>query len=210
MHTLEIRDLTKQIKDKMVLDHVSLEITNGQIIGMIGDNGSGKTMLMRAICGLIIPTSGDILFDGKKRTIANPSIGAMIENTSLFPDMTGIENLKLLAKIRQTATVSDINQAITRVGLDPKDKRTFRKYSLGMKQRLLLAQAIMEKPDILLLDEPTNAIDQEGVQRVHEIMQEEAERGAIVLLASHISIDIHSLCAKVYQMDHGRLSEVQV
>lgn len=205
MKKLEIINLTKKIKAVTVLDHVSMELETGNITGLVGDNGSGKTMLMRAICGLIMPTSGKVLFDGRSRQDADPTIGAMIENTSLFPDMTGYDNLKLISRIRQTASRQDIRDAILRVGLDPDDRRVFRKYSLGMKQRLILAQSIMEKPDILLLDEPTNAIDQEGVRKVHQIMQEEAARGAIVLLASHISIDISNLCEKVFTMSHGEL-----
>ncbi len=206
VHTVELKHVTKEINGVAVLRDVSLTLESGKVHGLVGDNGSGKTMLMRAVCGLIVPTAGEILFDGKRREEANPTIGVMIENTSLFPDMTGFENLRLLAKIRGQIGKSDIRQAIVRVGLDPEDRRTYRKYSLGMKQRLLLAQAIMEQPEVLLLDEPTNAIDQAGVKTVHTIMQEEAERGAVVLLASHIQVDIRSLCACVYGMDHGVLT----
>lgn len=210
MQVVEIKNLNKEIKGTSVLRDVNLTLQSGRVYGLIGDNGSGKTMLMRAICGLIRPTSGEILFDGKRREEVNPAIGAMIENTSLYPDMTGFDNLRLLAKIRRQAGADDIRQAISRVGLDPDDKRVYRKYSLGMKQRLLLAQAIMEKPDILLLDEPTNAIDQAGVKLVHGIMQEEAARGAVVLLASHINVDIRNLCSAVYLMEQGALcQEVQ-
>ncbi len=207
LQMVEIKGLSKEINGACVLQDINLTMNAGQVYGLIGDNGSGKTMLMRAISGLIQPTSGEILFDGKKREEANPTIGAMIENTSLYPDMTGYDNLRLLAKIRRQAGADDIRQAILRVGLDPNDKRVYRKYSLGMKQRLLLAQAIMEKPEILLLDEPTNAIDKDGVVLVHTIMQEEADRGAVVLLASHIQVDIRSLCASVYLMDHGSLCQ---
>lgn len=205
MQMVEIKDFSKEIGGVTVLHHINLNLKSGQVYGLIGDNGSGKTMFMRAICGLIRPTSGDILFDGKKREDANPTIGVMIENTSLYPDMTGFDNLWLLAKIRHQADTNDIKQAILRVGLDPDDKRVYRKYSLGMKQRLLLAQAIMEKPEILLLDEPTNAVDKEGVKLVHTIMQDEAKRGAIVLLASHVNVDIRNLCSAVYLMERGSL-----
>lgn len=208
LRKIELQNIEKTIKGAAVLQKVSFSMEAGRVYGLTGDNGSGKTMLMRAICGLILPDSGKILFDGKTRKEVDPAIGAMIENTSLFPDLTGMENLRLLAKIRRQVGIDEIKNAISRVGLDPADKRTFRKYSLGMKQRLLLAQAIMEKPDLLLLDEPTNAIDQEGVKTVHTIMQEEASRGAIVLLASHISVDISKLCTQVFQMEHGVLREV--
>lgn len=205
MHAIEIKGLSKEINGAYVLRDIDLTLAYGRIYGLKGDNGSGKTMLMRAICGLIRPTSGEILFDGKTRKAADPTIGAMIENTSLYPDMTGTDNLRLLAKIRRRAGTNDIRKAIIRVGLDPDDKRTYRKYSLGMKQRLLLAQAVMEKPDVLLLDEPTNAVDKAGVELVHSIMREEAERGAAVLLASHIDTDIRGLCSAVYLMEHGSL-----
>lgn len=145
------------------------------------------------------------MFDGKNRVDADPNIGIMIENASLYPELSGRENLRLLASIRKRATNEEIDQAIRRVGLEPEDKRTFRKYSLGMKQRLMLAQAIMEQPDVLLLDEPTNAIDRKGVELVHQIMSEEAQRGAIVLLASHVDYDIRALCSRVFLIEKGRL-----
>lgn len=208
IHTVTIERLSKKIRGTVVLQDVGMRLESGKVYGLVGDNGSGKTMLMRAICGLILPDSGEIRFDGESRAARNPTIGAMNENTSLYPDLTGIENLQLLAKIRRQIGRNQIQAAIKRVGLDPGDKRTYRKYSLGMKQRLLLAQAIMEQPDLLLLDEPSNALDQEGVAMVHQVMHQEAGRGAIVLLASHIQVDIRSHCARVYQMEHGVLQEV--
>lgn len=208
IHTVTIERLSKKIRGTVVLQDVGMRLESGKVYGLVGDNGSGKTMLMRAICGLILPDSGEIRFDGESRAARNPTIGAMIENTSFYPDLTGIENLQLLAKIRRQIGRNQIQAAIKRVGLDPGDKRTYRKYSLGMKQRLLLAQAIMEQPDLLLLDEPSNALDQEGVAMVHQVMHQEAGRGAIVLLASHIRVDIRSHCARVYQMEHGVLQEV--
>ena len=208
IHTVTIERLSKKIRGTVVLQDVGMRLESGKVYGLVGDNGSGKTMLMRAICGLILPDSGEIRFDGESRAARNPTIGAMLENTPLYPDPTGIENLQLLAKIRRQIGRNQIQAAIKRVGLDPGDKRTYRKYSLGMKQRLLLAQAIMEQPDLLLLDEPSNALDQEGVAMVHQVMHQEAGRGAIVLLASHIRVDIRSHCARVYQMEHGVLQEV--
>lgn len=205
--TLEIRHLNKELGGAPVLRDICLILEGGAVYGLMGDNGSGKTMLMRAICGLIRPTSGEILFDGKPRPVADPQIGVLLENTSLYPDLTGLENLRLYAKIRRRVGDGEIRRAMDRVGLDPGDRRTFRKYSLGMKQRLVLAQAIMEPPDVLLLDEPTNAIDRDGVQLVHQIMQEEARRGALVLLASHIDVDIRALCSCVFLMDHGVLTQ---
>ncbi len=204
---VEISHISKTLRGAKVLDDVSLTLEGGNIYGLMGENGSGKTMLMRTVCGLVRPDRGTVTFDGQDRKNAKPVLGVMIENTALYPDLTGMENLGLFASILRIADKNAQAEAMERVGLDPKDRRTYRKYSLGMKQRLLLAQAIMEKPQVLLLDEPTNAIDAEGVALTHEIMRQEADRGAVVLLASHISADIHDLCCKVYRMDRGRLED---
>ena len=204
---VEISHISKTLRGAKVLDDVSLTLEGGNIYGLMGENGSGKTMLMRTVCGLVRPDRGTVTFDGQDRKTAKPVLGVMIENTALYPDLTGMENLGLFASILRIADKNAQAEAMERVGLDPKDRRTYRKYSLGMKQRLLMAQAIMEKPQVLLLDEPTNAIDAEGVALTHEIMRQEADRGAVVLLASHISADIHDLCCKVYRMDRGRLED---
>ena len=204
---VEISHISKTLRGAKVLDDVSLTLEGGNIYGLMGENGSGKTMLMRTVCGLVRPDRGTVTFDGQDRKTAKPVLGVMIENTALYPDLTGMENLGLFASILRIADKNAQAEAMERVGLDPKDRRTYRKYSLGMKQRLLLAQAIMEKPQVLLLDEPTNAIDAEGVALTHEIMRQEADRGAVVLLASHISADIHDLCCRVYRMDRGRLED---
>lgn len=204
---VEISHISKTLRGAKVLDDVSLTLEGGNIYGLVGENGSGKTMLMRTVCGLVRPDRGTVTFDGQDRKTAKPVLGVMIENTALYPDLTGMENLGLFASILRIADKNAQAEAMERVGLDPKDRRTYRKYSLGMKQRLLLAQAIMEKPQVLLLDEPTNAIDAEGVALTHEIMRQEADRGAVVLLASHISADIHDLCCRVYRMDRGRLED---
>ena len=200
-----LENITKQIGTTTILENICLTMKCGQIYGITGENGSGKTMLMRVIAGLVNPSSGQLMFDGKNRVDADPNIGIMIENASLYLELSGRENLRLLASIRKRATNEEIDQAIRRVGLEPEDKRTFRKYSLGMKQRLMLAQAIMEQPEVLLLDEPTNAIDRKGVELVHQIMNEEAQRGAVVLLASHVDYDIRSLCSRVFLIEKGQL-----
>ena len=163
---------------------------------------------MRAICGLIRPTSGEILFDGKRREEANPAIGAMIENTSLYPDMTGFDNLRLLAKIRRQAGADDIRQAISRVGLDPDDKRIYRKYSLGMKQRLAIALAVMHDPELLILDEPINGLDPIGIAEVRSFIRELCDaRGKTILISSHILSEISLLADDIGIIDHGALLE---
>ena len=202
---VKLENITKQNGTTTILENICLTMKCGQIYGITGENGSGNTMLMRVIAGLVNPSSGQLMFDGKNRVDADPNIGIMIENASLYLELSGRENLRLLASIRKRATNEEIDQAIRRVGLEPEDKRTFRKYSLGMKQRLMLAQAIMEQPEVLLLDEPTNAIDRKGVELVHQIMNEEAQRGAVVLLASHVDYDIRSLCSRVFLIEKGQL-----
>ena len=194
---VKLENITKQIGTTTILENICLTMKCGQIYGITGENGSGKTMLMRVIAGLVNPSSGQLMFDGKNRVDADPNIGIMIENASLYLELSGRENLRLLASIRKRATNEEIDQAIRRVGLEPEDKRTFRKYSLGMKQRLML--------EVLLLDEPTNAIDRKGVELVHQIMNEEAQRGAVVLLASHVDYDIRSLCSRVFLIEKGQL-----
>ena len=167
-------------------------------------------MLFRALSGLITISSGRILLDDKElhkdiRVLDN--IGIVIENAGLYPELTGFENLKLLAKINGKIDNQQIKETIKRVGLNPEDKRTFKKYSLGMKQRIVIAQAIMEKPDILMLDEPTNALDEEGVELIRQIIKEEKERGAMVLIASHNREDIEILTDKVFIINGGVLKE---
>lgn len=203
MHTLEARNLTKMIKKTRVLNNINFSLYGGKIYGFIGDNGSGKTMLFRAVSGLVKASEGQILYDGKAERSVN--IGVTIENTSLFPDLNGYDNLLMLSKIRKVITREEIKDAIRRVGLNPNEKKTVKKYSLGMKQRLVLAQAIMERPDYLLLDEPTNGIDKEGVILVKKIIQEEKRRGAVILIASHIESDMQELCDEKFYIESGSI-----
>jgi len=205
---IEVKNFTKVIDKRTVLDKVSVQIEKNSIVGFVGKNGSGKTMLFRAISGLIKPTDGEIMIDGKllgKDISFPPSLGIMIENVGLWSYMTGFEALRLLASINNKISDKEIENAISRVGLEPKDKKKFGKYSLGMKQRLVIAQAIMESPDLLILDEPTNALDADGVTLIHELLLEERAKGATILIASHSSEDIARLCEKTYYMHEGRI-----
>lgn len=204
------KNISKKIGKKEILKDINLQLKNGMVYGFVGRNGSGKTMLFRALSGLMTITSGKILLDGKElhkdmRVLDN--MGIVIENAGLYPELTGFENLKLLAKLNKKIDDRQIKSAISRVGLDPEDKRTFKKYSLGMKQRIVIAQAIMETPDILMLDEPTNALDEEGVALMRNIVKEEKERGAMILIASHNKEDIEILTDKVFLMSDGILRE---
>ena len=166
MTTIQLPDVVKDIKGKRIIDHVSLQMESGKISGLKGVNGSGKTMLMRLIAGLITPTSGSILINGKRlgKDITFPeSIGILIENPAFLDAYSGFDNLKMLASIQKKITDDHIRETLSLVGLDPQDKKKYRKYSLGMKQRLGIAAAVMEEPDIVILDEPTNALDRDGV-----------------------------------------------
>ncbi len=202
---IEIKHVSKRIKQTVLLDDINLLLKDGTVYGIIGENGSGKTMLFRVLAGLINPTKGEVIWDGGNK---EASIGVVIEHASLYPDFTGLQNLKYLAQIRKKASIQDIRTAIERVGLNPNDKRNFRKYSLGMKQRLLIAQALMERPKLLLFDEPTNGLDGKGIELFYNIVKEEAERGAIICIASHVTENITELCNEVYSMKSGKLERM--
>ena len=206
MNELKVQGLCKTLKKTAVLNDINIELKGGTITGIVGENGSGKSMLFRLLSGLVKPTEGEVLYNGEPLQVAEPNIGLVMDDVSMYPELTGRKNLELLAEIRHKIGKTQIDSALQRVGLDPEDKRIFRKYSLGMKHRLLLAQAIMEQPDFLFLDEPTNAIDVDGVQVFYKIIREEAKRGVVVMVSSHINSDIRELADQVYQMDHGKLN----
>ncbi|HIY27924.1 MAG TPA: ATP-binding cassette domain-containing protein [Firmicutes bacterium] len=206
--TIEITDLVKDIKGKRIIDHVNLHLESGKITGLKGVNGSGKTMLMRLVCGLITPTSGSIVINGKRlgKDITFPeSVGILIENPAFLDAYSGFDNLKLLASIKHSVGPEEIRQTIARVGLDPDDKKKYRKYSLGMKQRLGIAAAVMEEPDIIILDEPTNALDSDGVAMLKEILHDQRERGALVLISCHDLPTLQELSDEIYLMESGAL-----
>lgn len=205
---IKLDNIEKSIKGNQVLNQVSFEFESGKIYGIYGRNGSGKTMLMRTILGLIHSDHGSVTIDGKiiGKDIDFPeSVGAMIENPGFFPYATGYENLKMLADIKGKIDENDIREAIQKVGLDDQEKRVVAKYSMGMKQRLAIAQAIMEKPDLLVLDEPTNALDQEGVDVFRKIIQSEAKRGTLIIISSHNKEDIDILSDIKIRMESGKI-----
>jgi len=211
MQKIEIKDLCKKIKKKTIFKNINLTMEAGGIYGFVGSNGSGKTMFFRAIAGLIKPTEGQILIDDKESNMFKSykgNIGLVIENIGLYPHMTGFNNLKYLASINKIVTDDIIRKTISEVGLDPDDKRKIRKYSLGMKQKIVLAQAFMESPELILLDEPTNGLDEISVNKIREKIKDEAKRGAIVAIASHNREDIECLCDKTYNVKNGEITEV--
>ena len=201
-----VENTTKSIKGRPILQNVTLEMESGKIYGLQGPNGSGKTMLLRLISGLIRPTSGKVYVDNRqlgKDEDFPKSLGLLIENPAFLPNYTGLKNLELLASIKGKTDLQQIQNAISKVGLDPNDQRKFRKYSLGMKQRLGLAAAIMEKPDILLLDEPTNALDQNGIDQICQIIYEERDRGALVIMACHDATIINRMSDVIFTIRNG-------
>ena len=205
-----VKSATKYIKKALILDDVNIQLTGGRIYGLKGPNGSGKTMLMRLLCGLIRPTSGEVWIDGKKlgKDMDFPeSVGLLIENPAFLPNYTGYENLELLAQIRGKIGAEEICLSLLEVGLDPHDPRKYRKYSLGMKQRLGIAAAIMEKPDLLIVDEPTNALDDSGVEQICTILRRERERGALVVIACHDSLLLETLSDEIYKIYEGKVTK---
>ena len=205
-----VKSATKYIKKALILDDVNIQLTGGKIYGLKGPNGSGKTMLMRLLSGLIRPTSGEVWIDGKKlgKDMDFPeSVGLLIENPAFLPNYTGYENLELLAQIRGKIGAEEICQSLLEVGLDPDDPRKYRKYSLGMKQRLGIAAAIMEKPDLLIVDEPTNALDDSGVEQICTILRRERERGALVVIACHDSLLLETLSDEIYKIYEGKVTK---
>lgn len=173
---LEVKGINKTIKNNPILTDIHLKLEPGVIYGFVGRNGSGKTMLFRALSGLMKIDSGEIIYKSKylhKDFPILPNLGIILENAGLYPEFTGFKNLQLLAKLNKKINDDQIKIAIERVGLDPNDKRTYKKYSLGMKQRIVLAQAIMEQPEIIMLDEPTNSLDEDGVRLIRQVITEE-------------------------------------
>lgn len=206
---IKVDHATKVIKGRTVLDDVSLELERGGTYGFSGVNGSGKTMLFRAIGGLIHLTSGSIEVFGQKigSDMDFPSdMGIVLGSSGFMDEKTGRRNLEMLASIRGVIGLPEVDDIMRRVGLDPEDDRPFSAYSLGMRQRLSIAQAVMERPRLLILDEPTNALDVDGVGMVIELLLEEHGRGAIILVASHNEPKLESLCDRRFRMVGGRVA----
>lgn len=205
---IEVQNAVKRFRDQVVLKNVSISFEKGQIHGIVGRNGSGKTVLFKCICGLMHPEEGVIFVNGKRvgRDVDMPEdIGAIIEAPGFLPNYSGYKNLRFLANIRRKIGKEEILNVLKTVGLDPESRKHVGKYSLGMRQRLGIAQAIMEDPEILILDEPMNGLDNAGVQDIRALLLGLKTQGKTILLASHNHEDIAALCDTVHEMDGGVL-----
>ncbi|MBE5926544.1 MAG: ATP-binding cassette domain-containing protein [Lachnospiraceae bacterium] len=211
-NVIEVKDVDLIIGKDQILNNINVSFEKGKIHGLIGRNGSGKTMLMKCICGFVRYTKGEIYVEGKNigKDIDFPkNIGIIIETPGFIPYYSGYKNLKLLAGLKNKIGKKEIEETLEIVGLDPKLKKSVRKYSLGMRQRLGMAQAIMENPDILILDEPMNGLDKQGVADMREILLKLKEQGKTIMLASHSSEDIEILCDTVHEMDRGNIERLK-
>jgi ABC-2 type transport system ATP-binding protein len=212
MSYVEVRDVCKKIGPEQVLDSVSFSVDSGEVACLEGENGSGKTMAMRVVCGLVRPDSGTVEVSGKRlwgEVSFPPSVGLLIETPALLDGYNALDNLSLLASIRGVASKDDLRRTIERVGLDPASKKPVRKFSLGMRQRLGIAMAIMEAPELLVLDEPTNALDEDGVALLERIIGEERERGVALLVSSHDASFIDAVATRVYHMAFGKVRNAE-
>lgn len=205
---MELTDISKSIGKTTILHDINLRIEGGKVYGLRGKNGCGKTMLMRVMSGLIKPTTGTVIINDKElwKDMTFPdSIGVLIENPSFIDGYTGYKNLKMLADIKGVIGEKEVKEALLKVGLDPEDKRKYRKYSLGMKQKLGIACAFMEHPDIVIMDEPINAIDEKGVELVRNIMNELRKEGKIVIIACHDAEEMDLLADEIFVMEEGTI-----
>lgn len=211
-NVIEVCDVNKYFGEEHVLKNVSHTFEKGKIHGIVGNNGSGKTVLMKCICGFLKPDSGVIYVNHKqvgKETDFPEDIGIIIETPGFLPHLSGTQNLKILASLQKKANALTIRAVLEQVGLDPDMKKPVGKYSLGMRQRLGFAQALMDDPSLLILDEPFNGLDKHGVVHIRNVIKGLREEGKTVILASHNQVDIDELCDTVCEMDAGVLTVVR-
>lgn len=207
-----VENVMKAFGNQEVLKAVCVKFEMGKIYGIVGRNGSGKTVLLKCICGLLYPSTGTVTVDGKvvgKDVDYPENIGFIIETPGFLPRYSGLKNLKYLASIRGKVKEDEIRKYMELVGLNPNDKKHVGNYSLGMKQRLGIAQALMENPDILILDEPMNALDNNGVKEMRSVLLKMKEQGKLIIIASHVRDDIDILCDKVYGIDAGIMKKIR-
>ena len=207
-----LKNIKKEYKKNIILEDVNIEFEDGNIYGFIGRNGSGKSLLLKLICGFIVPTAGQIIYDDKilnKDIVVPPSTRCLIERPQFIPTLSGYKNLELIANIKKIITKEEIERSLKNVGLyEEKDKKYY-KYSLGMKQKLGIAQVLMENPKIIILDEPFNGIDYESVNKIKKLLLDEKEKGKIIIISSHIKEDINELSNKIFEFDNCKVKEVK-
>jgi ABC-2 type transport system ATP-binding protein len=209
---IEVKDVTKNVKGKNLIQNITFQVKKGSIIGIIGRNGSGKTVLMKCICGFMKPSSGKIIVNGKQvgeNAKLASNMGILIENPGFLSNYSGYRNLKFLADIERKIGKKEIREYMKLVGLDPDNRKPVKHYSLGMRQRLAIAQSIMEEQDIVILDEPMNGLDNMGVNDMRQLFLKLKEQGKTILLTSHMKEDIDILCDEVYRMEAGNLEVVR-
>lgn len=208
---IELQNVSKIFDKTKVLQNVNLELQSGKIYGLIGRNGCGKSVLLKMICGFYEPSDGVILFDSEniiREKKFPPKTRALIEKPHFLPDLTGLENLKLLASIQKKIGEKEILDTLKLVNLYEERNKKYHKYSLGMKQKLGIAQVLMEDPDVIVLDEPFNGLDEDSISKIRNVLKEEKKRGKLILLATHLREDIDSLCDEVYSLNGGTLKKI--
>lgn len=209
---IELKNISKTIKSNIILKNIDICLESGKIYGFVGTNGSGKTMLMRILTGLVKYDQGELYIDDvmikKNHKDLYYNMGVIIEKPDFFNEQTGLENLVTLASIRNVISKEKIVESMNLVGLDPNNRKKVKEYSLGMRQRLGVAQAIMENPDVLILDEVTNGLDSDGIQRVYNILKSEKEKGKIIVISSHHKTDINELCDFIYFFENQTIKEI--
>lgn len=208
---IEVKELTKKFENTTILEDINITFTKGKIYGLVGRNGSGKSVFLKILCSFYEPTSGCVLYDGvdiNRLKIFPPKTRALIEKPNFLPDLTGRENLLLLASIQNIIGEKEVDEALKKVDLYEEKDKKYHKYSLGMKQKLGIAQALMENPEVLILDEPFNGLDEKSAMKIRNLLVEEKNNGKIIILATHIKEDIDMLCDVVYKVDGGSIEEI--
>ena len=205
---IEVKNLSKEFKKILILDNISVTFEKGKIYGLIGRNGSGKSVFLKILCALYEPTNGEVLYDEtnifKEEKIPS-NTRALIESPNFIEELTGYENLEMLANIQNKIGRHEIEEALRKVNLYEEKDKKYSKYSLGMKQKLGIAQVLMEDPEVMILDEPFNGIEEETAVKLRDILKEERKKGKIIILASHIKEDIENLADVIYKFDGGKI-----
>lgn len=205
---IELKNVSKFINNNVILNDINLSLESGKIYGFIGRNGSGKTMLFNIICGFVNVTEGQVIINNlniTKEKIFSKDIRALIENPKFIPNLSGYKNLKLLASINNIVTNQEIENVLKEVGLFEEKDKLYSKYSLGMKQKLGIAQVLMENPKIMIFDEPFNGLDDESTKKIRKILLAQKKEGKLILIATHIKEDIENLCDVIYKLDNGKI-----